>query len=64
MCIRDRLKEVNKDLQANMDQAANDLQTLLYTIPNVPYDSVPEGVGADDNVGEKIGCLLYTSRCV
>ena len=39
-----------------MDQAANDLQTLLYTIPNVPYDSVPEGVGADDNV-----CLLYTS---
>ena len=25
------LKEVNKDLQANMDQAANDLQTLLYT---------------------------------
>ena len=30
------LKEVNKDLQANMDQAANDLQTLLYTIPNVP----------------------------
>ena len=49
------LKEVNKDLQANMDQAANDLQTLLYTIPNVPYDSVPEGVGADDNVVEKIG---------
>ena len=36
------LKEVNKDLQANMEQAANDLQTLLYTIPNVPYDSVPE----------------------
>ena len=49
------LKEVNKDLQANMDLAANDLQTLLYTIPNVPYDSVPEGVGADDNVVEKIG---------
>lgn len=49
------LKEVNKDLQANTDQAANDLQTLLYTIPNVPYDSVPEGVGADDNVVEKIG---------
>ena len=30
------LKEVNKDLQANMDQAANDLQTLLYTIPTFP----------------------------
>ena len=38
-----------------MEQAANDLQTLLYTIPNVPYDSVPEGVGADDNVVEKMG---------
>ena len=49
------VEEENKDLQANMDQAANDLQTLLYTIPNVPYDSVPEGVGADDNVVEKIG---------
>ena len=49
------LKEANKELQANMEQAANDLQTLLYTIPNVPYDSVPEGVGADDNVVEKMG---------
>lgn len=38
-----------------MDQAATDLQNLLYTIPNVPYDSVPEGVGADDNVVEKMG---------
>ncbi|MDE6349329.1 MAG: serine--tRNA ligase, partial [Bacteroides sp.] len=49
------LKEANKEVQANMDQAANDLQALLYTIPNVPYDSVPEGVGADDNVVEKMG---------
>jgi len=33
----------------------------LYTgkpapvIPNIPYDSVPEGVGAEDNVVEKMG---------
>lgn len=47
------LKEANKALQEEMDQAATDLQNLLYTIPNVPYDSVPEGVGADDNVVEK-----------
>ena len=47
------LKEANKTLQAEMDKAAEDLQTLLYTIPNVPYDEVPEGVGADDNVVEK-----------
>ena len=39
------LKEANKALQEEMDQAATDLQNLLYTIPNVPYDSVPEGVG-------------------
>ena len=36
-----------------MDQAAEDMQNLLYTIPNIPYDEVPEGVGAEDNVVEK-----------
>ena len=30
------LKEANKALQEEMDQAATDLQNLLYTIPNVP----------------------------
>ena len=49
------LKEANKALQEEMDQAATELQNLLYTIPNIPYDSVPEGVGADDNVVEKMG---------
>ena len=44
------LKETNKSLQAEMDQAAQDLQQLLYTIPNVPYDEVPEGNGAEDNL--------------
>ena len=28
---------------------------MLYTIPNVPYDIVPEGVSADDNVVVKTG---------
>lgn len=43
------LKEANKALQEEMDQAATDLQNLLYTIPNVPYDSVPLApVGAGD----------------
>ena len=49
------IKESNKTLQADMDQAANDMLNLLYTIPNIPYDSVPEGVGAEDNVVEKMG---------
>ena len=31
------LTETNKTLQADMDKAAGDLQTLIYTIPNVPY---------------------------
>ena len=45
-----QVKEANKILQGEMDKAAEDLQNLLYTIPNVPYDSVPEGFGAEDNV--------------
>lgn len=49
------IKEVNKTLQAEMDQAAEDLQNLLYTIPNIPHESVPEGFGAEDNVVEKMG---------
>ena len=27
----------------------------MPVIPNIPYDSVPEGVGAEDNVVEKMG---------
>ena len=49
------LKEVNKGLQAEMDKAAEDLKQLLYTIPNIPYDEVPEGTGAEDNVVVKRG---------
>ena len=49
------LKESNKALDATMTQVATDMQNLLYTIPNIPYDSVPEGVGAEDNVVEKMG---------
>ena len=49
------IKEISKELQATMDKAAEDMQNLLYTIPNVPYESVPEGFGAEDNVVEKMG---------
>ena len=49
------LKESNKTLQADMDKAAEDVRNLLYTIPNVPYESVPKGNGAEDNVVEKMG---------
>ena len=49
------IKEISKTLQAEMDQAQEDMNNLLYTIPNVPYDEVPEGFGAEDNVVEKMG---------
>ena len=49
------IKETSKALQAEMDQAAADLQAVLYTIPNVPYEEVPEGASAEDNVVERMG---------
>ena len=49
------IKEANKTLQAEMDKAQEDLNNLLYTIPNIPYDEVPEGRSAEDNVVEKTG---------
>ncbi len=49
------IKESGKALQAEMDKAAEDLQVLLYTIPNIPYEEVPEGSSAADNVVEKMG---------
>ncbi len=44
-----------KELEDKMETAANDLTQLLYTIPNVPYDIVPEGTGAEDNLVVKTG---------
>lgn len=49
------IKESNKSLQTEMDKAAEEMQALLYTIPNIPYDEVPEGNGAEDNLVVKMG---------
>ena len=43
------LKEKNRILEEDMTRAAADMQAVLYTIPNLPYDEVPEGFGAEDN---------------
>ena len=40
------LKEKNRILEEDMTRAAADMQAVLYTIPNLPYDEVPEGFGA------------------
>jgi seryl-tRNA synthetase len=43
------LKEVSKELQEKLNTAATELQQLLYTLPNIPQDSVPEGKLDTDN---------------
>ncbi len=50
-----QVKEASKSLQEDMDTVVKLLRDLLYTIPNVPYESVPEGFGSEDNVVEKMG---------
>ena len=49
------IKEATKKLQDTKEQAAAEMQALLYTIPNVPYEEVPEGDSAADNVVVKMG---------
>ena len=49
------IKEQTKSLEEAMNSAAEEMKQLLYTIPNVPYDSVPEGNGAEDNLVVKTG---------
>lgn len=48
-------KAGNEAIEKRMVQAEKDLEALLLTIPNVPYDIVPAGVGADDNLVVKTG---------
>ncbi len=49
------LKEQNKKDEAAMKDAENEMTQLLYTIPNLPHESVPEGRVAEDNVIEREG---------
>jgi len=49
------IKEQARGLEETMKQAIEERTQLLYTIPNVPYDIVPEGDGAEDNVVVKTG---------
>lgn len=49
------IKEQTKSLEEDMKQAEEERKQVLYTIPNVPYDIVPEGVSAEDNVVVKTG---------
>ena len=44
-----QLKEASKDLSANLTEIQDKLNELLYTIPNIPHDSVPHGQSDEDN---------------
>ncbi|MCQ2195796.1 MAG: serine--tRNA ligase [Paludibacteraceae bacterium] len=54
------LKDNSKELQEKMDNAQKEINNILYTIPNMPYDEVPEGSTAEDNVVVKMGNEIPT----
>lgn len=45
-----QLREAGKLLNEQVDALANELTQILYTLPNLPADIVPQGKSADDNV--------------
>lgn len=49
------IKGKNKALETAMSEASAELRELLYTIPNIPDEMVPEGTCAEDNVVERTG---------
>lgn len=52
------LKEKNKALETEKAEAEKELLSVLYTIPNIPNDDVPEGKNANDNVVVKEGGVI------
>ncbi len=44
------LKEASKALEDQKAEAETELTRQLCAIPNIPYDLVPEGAGAEDNL--------------
>ncbi|MBO5699355.1 MAG: serine--tRNA ligase [Bacteroidaceae bacterium] len=49
-----QIKEQSKVLEAQMTEATEQLKLQLYAIPNLPYDEVPEGHSAEENVVVKM----------
>ena len=44
------LKSQDKAMEQAMEEAERQTRELRCTIPNIPYDEVPEGVAAEDNI--------------
>lgn len=49
------IKEQTKELEESMKTALDERTQVLYTIPNIPYEEVPEGKDATDNIVVKEG---------
>ena len=49
------IKEQTKELEESMKTALDERTQVLYTIPNGPYEEVPEGKDATDNIVVKEG---------
>ena len=49
------MKESIRQYETEMEEAEKAQTALLLTIPNVPYDIVPEGASAEDNLAVAIG---------
>ena len=49
------LKTANKDLDDRLAAIEQEITQILLSVPNVPYEGVPEGRTAADNVVEKTG---------
>ena len=50
-----QLKTSNKDIDDQLSGIEAQIKEILLSVPNVPYEGVPEGKTADDNVVEKTG---------
>ena len=50
-----KLKTSNKDIDDQLSGIEAQIKEILLSVPNVPYEGVPEGKTADDNVVEKTG---------
>ncbi len=49
------LKAANKEIDDRMTAAQDEITEILLSVPNVPYEGVPEGRTAEDNVVERTG---------
>ncbi|MDE6341866.1 MAG: serine--tRNA ligase [Muribaculaceae bacterium] len=53
-----RIKGETAGLQDRLAECEEKMTALLLTVPNLPYEGVPEGKTAEDNVVEKTGGVI------